>query len=110
MTRSITELLSEVDDADPLLFDAIAEGVDAFVSSNRDRAVVDWRIYRIAEWSRQLASEDRARMPTIDWTALGRLRILLAHHFHTIRPELMFVFVALHVPKLQHALRTAAKT
>jgi len=104
MTRSLVDVKSEVDAADTLLTAAIADGVLAFVDSPGNQAIVNWRSYRIAEWSRQLPATEQDRVPSVDWVALVRLRVLLAHHFHTIKPELMFVYAAMQVPKLQHAL------
>ncbi len=104
MTRTLKELHTEVVEADGLLTDAISGGLEAFVASLRDRAVVDWRIYRIAEWRCRVPSAELAKVPSVDWASLANLRVRLAHRFHTIDPVQMFVFSAMHVPKLRHAL------
>jgi len=67
--------------------------------------VVAWRLYRIAEGTCQLASEARGQYPTIAWPELRKLRNRLAHHFRTINPIFIFVYSAMDVPKMRHALR-----
>jgi len=109
MTRTISDLQMEIDEGDMLMTRCISQGIDGFVSSLYDRAVVDWRMYRIAEWSRQLSDYDRQQVPSVDWRSLQRLRTRLAHRFHTIDPVLMFVFAAMDVPKMQFALHALVK-
>jgi uncharacterized protein with HEPN domain len=104
MTRTLSDLHSEVVEADGLLTEAISGGIEAFVASLRDRAVVDWRIYRIAEWRCRIPLAELQNVPSVDWASLANLRVRLAHRFHTIDPVLMFVFSAMHVPKLRNAL------
>ena len=56
MTKQLAKFHAEVRDALPLLDRAISGGIDHFIASTFDQAVVDWRVYRIAEWSIRLGA------------------------------------------------------
>jgi len=86
-----------------------ARGVDSFTASLYERAVVDSRIYRIAEWSLRLSDLDKSRVSGERWQALRSLRHVIAHRFETLDPALMFVFAAMNVPKLESAVRNALR-
>jgi uncharacterized protein with HEPN domain len=109
MTKQLALFHAEVIEAMPLLDKAISEGVDSFSASLYERAVVDSRIYRIAEWSLRLSDLDKSRVPGERWHALRSLRNVIAHRFETLDPALMFVFAAMNVPKLEFALRKALR-
>jgi len=107
MTKQLALFHAEVIEAMPLLDKAISEGVDSFSASLYEQAVVDSRIYRIAEWSLRLSDLDKSQVPGERWHALRSLRHVIAHRFETLDPALMFVFAAMNVPKLEFALRKA---
>ncbi|MGA1454563.1 MAG: hypothetical protein EBX86_06610 [Actinobacteria bacterium] len=107
MTKQLAKFHAEVRDALPLLDRAISGGIDHFIASTFDQAVVDWRVYRIAEWSIRLGAGEREMVPAERWHALRSLRHIMAHRFETLDPMLMFVFAAMNVPKLEFAVRRA---
>jgi len=105
MSWTISELRAELAQGDELMTIAISGGVEAFIANQPDQDVVAWRLYRIAEGTCQLASEARGQYPTVAWPELRKLRNRLAHHFRTINPVFIFVYSAMEVPKMRHALR-----
>lgn len=107
MTTQLTKFHAEVREAMPLLDRAISGGIDHFVASMFDQSVVDWRVYRIAEWSIRLGDIERQMVPAERWQALRALRHIMAHRFETLDPMPMFVFAAMNVPKLEFAVRRA---
>ena len=109
MTKQLSQFHAEIVEAMPLLDKAISEGVESFTASLYERAVVDSRIYRIAEWSLRLSDLDKSRVPGERWQALRSLRHVIAHRFETLDPALMFVFAAMNVPKLEFAVRNALR-
>jgi uncharacterized protein with HEPN domain len=105
MTRTLAELRAEIAEGDELMTTAISSGVEGFVNSGSRQAVVSWRLYRIAEWSSHLPGAVRQNYPTVDWREIKKLRNRLAHHFTSVNPTYIFVYAAMDVPKMRHALR-----
>ncbi|MFZ9843365.1 MAG: DUF86 domain-containing protein [Ilumatobacteraceae bacterium] len=83
---------------------AISAGIEEFVNSGSRQAVVSWRLYRLAEWSSHLPIDIRQNYPTVEWRELKKLRNRLAHHFASVNPTYIFVYAAMDVPKMRHAL------
>ena len=44
--------------------------------------------------------------PEVDWRSIARLRIVLAHHYHRIDPDLIWSYATEQAPVLASALRT----
>jgi uncharacterized protein with HEPN domain len=58
----------------------------------------------IGEAARAMSEESRARYPEIAWADIIGLRTILAHHYHRVDPDQVWVIASDEVPKLLAAL------
>ena len=58
----------------------------------------------IGEAGNSLSEDCKTRYSAIDWRRIGRLRILLAHHYFRTDPELIWTYATNEVPRLAAAL------
>ena len=60
----------------------------------------------IGEAASNVSDVGRLDRPDVDWRAIAWLRIVLAHHYHRIDPDLIWVYAREQAPALAAALRT----
>lgn len=58
----------------------------------------------IGEAAGRISDATCAQYPGVDWRALARLRIVLAHHYHRTDPDLVWSYARDEVPALARAL------
>jgi len=108
MSSKLHQFTNEVGESFRLIEEATTEGLPAFITDLRARAVVEWRLYRIGEMSRRYRVLLKEQFPAVPWDDIIRMRHRLAHHFMRVEPHVTYVIAVVNVPKLQHVLRTAA--
>ena len=59
----------------------------------------------VGEASTALSEGTRAGYPEVPWRDITRLRVLLAHHYHRVDPDQVWVVVDGEIPRLVTALR-----
>jgi uncharacterized protein with HEPN domain len=59
----------------------------------------------IGEAANQLEAGTTDCYPDIPWRDISRLRIVLAHHYHRVDPDQVWVIATTHIPELVAALR-----
>ena len=62
----------------------------------------------IGEATNLLSEATTVRHPEIPWRDISRLRIVLAHHYHRVDPDQVWVIATTHIPSLAAALRSSA--
>jgi uncharacterized protein with HEPN domain len=60
----------------------------------------------IGEAASSVSEAGRLDHPDVDWRALARLRIVLAHHYHRTDPDLIWTYAREQAPALAAALRS----
>ena len=85
--------------------------------SRGHRAFLDDPILgRAAEWLLEIIGEAAATLsdtttivyPDVPWRDLSRLRIVLAHHYHRVDPEQVWVIATVEVPALAATLEAGS--
>lgn len=105
MTRGDDQRLADILDA--------CDELDVVVSMRGSNSSPDQVLLRaaerlleiIGEAAAHVSEETRASHPDVDWRSLGRLRIVLAHHYHRTDPELIWTYTVNEAPALSSALR-----
>ena len=107
MTRSDDDRLVDIIEACGEISALVARGRDQF---GRDRAVqlaIERLLEIIGESSRSLSQETTARFNTVDWRSITQLRVVLAHHYHRVDPELVWMMATHEVPELERQLTSS---
>ncbi|GAC1591334.1 MAG: hypothetical protein NVS3B21_09710 [Acidimicrobiales bacterium] len=60
----------------------------------------------IGESARSMSVEARGRHENVEWGDIVGLRTLLAHHYHRVDPDQVWVIAAAEVPRLAERLET----
>jgi uncharacterized protein with HEPN domain len=90
-----------------------ADGVAVVVARGREAWRDDWLARRaverlleiIGESARAMSEEGWARYPQVPWPKIVDMRTLLAHHYHRVDPEQVWVVAAGELPDLTYRLR-----
>jgi uncharacterized protein with HEPN domain len=61
----------------------------------------------IGESANSLSDEFRARYPDVPWRDIIGLRVVLAHHYHRVDPNQVWVIAVNEVSRLAEQLRSA---
>lgn len=107
MTRGDDERLADMVEACGEIAELVARGRPAF---ERDRAIqlaLERLLEIIGECASALAPETRDRFGAIDWRGMSGLRVVLAHHYHRVDPELVWTMAADEVPVLKRQLTSS---
>jgi uncharacterized protein with HEPN domain len=59
----------------------------------------------IGEAASNVSDAGMDQYPKVDWSNIARLRIVLAHHYHRIDPDLIWSYAIEQAPLLASALR-----
>jgi uncharacterized protein with HEPN domain len=62
---------------------------------------------RSGESANSLSDEFRARYPDVPWRDIIGLRVVLAHHYHRVDPNQVWVIAVNEVSRLAEQLRSA---
>jgi uncharacterized protein with HEPN domain len=84
--------------------DLVARGRGAFEDDPAVRLALERLLEIVGEAATALSDEGRKRHPDVEWHDIARLRIVLAHHYHRVDPELVWTFATVEVPTLRSTL------
>ena len=100
MTRSDDERIADVIDACRELMALVQRGREAFDQDRAIQLAIERLLEIIGEAANAIDGTTRSRYQGVDWTGITRLRIVLAHHYHRIDPELVWAMAADEIPRL----------
>jgi uncharacterized protein with HEPN domain len=83
----------------------VASGVERFRAESVLRRAAERLLELIGEAATAVSPGMRAEVPDIAWSDITRLRIVLAHHYHRVDPEQVWVIASEYVPGFAAALR-----
>ena len=106
MSRSDDQRVADILDA--------CDELEGVVSLRSEGQVPDEVLLRAAERLLEIIGEAASNVsdagmnqhPEVDWRSIARLRIVLAHHYHRIDPDLIWSYAIEKAPVLASALRT----
>jgi uncharacterized protein with HEPN domain len=107
LTRSDEERLVDIAEACAEVAELVARGRDEY---DRDRAVrlaIERLLEIIGESANALMEETRSRFAAVDWRGITRLRVVLAHHYHRVDPELVWAMATDEIPQLRRHLTSS---
>lgn len=80
--------------------------LDAFIADELLFDAVLFNLEVIGEAVKKLPEEAKSAAPDADWTGPARMRDLIAHHYFSVEPQIVWEAATRHVPKiLEHARR-----
>ncbi len=104
MTRSDDERIADIIEAANEIATLVERGKADWDANRLLRLAVERLLEMIGESARAMTEEGRGRYPGAPWTEIVGLRTLLAHHYHRVDPEQVWVIATVEVPSLLHQL------
>lgn len=105
MSRSDDERVADILDAAGEIGAVIGRGKPAWDTDRFGRLAVE-RLLEIGESARSMSAEARGRYADVAWSDIVGLRTLLAHHYHRVDPDQVWVIASVEVPRLAERLGT----
>jgi uncharacterized protein with HEPN domain len=93
-------------DAADLIADAVKDGRKAWDQDRLRQLAVERLLEIIGESANSLSDDFRAGYPDVPWRDITGLRIVLAHHYHRVDPNQVWVIASVEVPRLAGHLRS----
>lgn len=104
MSRSDDERIADIIDACDEVATVVAMRSRAQAPESVLTRAAERLLEIIGEAATAMSTEGKERFPDVDWRRIGRLRIVLAHHYHRSDPALSWSFAEEQVPELAQAL------
>lgn len=105
MTRGDEQRIADILDAAGELAMIRDRGKQAFDDDVLLRRAAERLLEIIGEAAHALTAATTDRHPEVPWRDIGRLRIVLAHHYHRVDADQVWTIVEQHLPVLVDALR-----
>ena len=107
MSRSDDLRVQDILDATDQIADVVKDGRDAWDRDRIRQLAVERLLEIIGESANALSSEFRAGCPDVPWKDVIGLRIVLAHHYHRVDPNQVWVIATSEVPGLAEHLSSS---
>ena len=104
MSRSDDERIADILDASSELADLVGRGKPVYDGDVLLQRAAERLLEIIGEAASTLSDELIEQIPDVAWRDLRRLRIILAHHYHRVDPDQVWVMVSVEVPALAERL------
>ena len=105
MSRSDDERIADILDAADELAVIIERGRPSFDEDPILRRAAERLLEIVGEAANALAGETTDRYPDVPWSDVTRLRIVLAHHYHRVDADQVWVIATDFVPAMARSLR-----
>ncbi len=102
--RRDDERVADILDAASEIAEIIELGRDAW-DKDRIRRLAERLLEIIGEAANSLSEDFRTQHPGIPWRDIIGLRVVLAHHYHRVDPNQVWVIAATEVPRLVQDIR-----
>ncbi len=100
MSRSDDERLADLYDAAEEVAESISVGHDKWIGGRLHQRATERCLEIVGEAARAMSDEFRSAHPGVPWTKVIGLRTRLAHHYHRIDPEMVWVIASVELPAL----------
>ena len=104
MSRSDDQRLADILDCAAELAHVVSRGHQAFLDDPILRRAAERLLEIIGEAAATLSDTTTSVYPDVPWRDISRLRIVLAHHYHRVDPEQVWVIATVEVPALAATL------
>jgi uncharacterized protein with HEPN domain len=105
VSRTDDQRVLDILDAADQIAGVVKEGRDAWAEDRLRQLAVERLLEIIGESANALSDEFKAQYPNIPWRDVIGLRIVLAHHYHRVDPNQVWIIAADEVPRLAQQLR-----
>lgn len=106
MSRSDEQRVRDILDASDQILEVVRDGRAAWDKDRFRQLAVERLLEIIGESANSLSDDFRARYPGIAWRDIIGLRVVLAHHYHRVDPNQVWVIAEIEVERLAERLRT----
>ncbi len=106
MSRSDEQRVQDILDASDQILEVVRDGRDAWDKDRFRQLAVERLLEIIGESANLLTDGFRAQYPDIAWSDIIGLRIVLAHHYHRVDPNQVWVIAQTEVGRLAERLRS----
>lgn len=100
MSRSDDLRIADITEAADELTDIVARGHESFLRDTILQRAAERLLEIIGEAASTLSDEVVESTPGVPWQDIRRLRIVLAHHYHRVDPNQVWVIASEHVPAM----------
>lgn len=104
MSRSDDERVADIVEAAAEIAAVVDRGKTAWDEDRVSRLAVERLLEIIGESARAMSDDGRSSLPAVPWADVVGLRTLLAHHYHRVDPQQVWVIASVEVPRLVLAL------
>ena len=104
MSRSDDQRIADILDAASEVAEIVARGEKAFATEPILQRAAERLLEIIGEAASTLTDDTTDQLPEIEWQDIRRLRILLAHHYHRVDPDQVWVVASVAVPEMRARL------
>lgn len=105
MSRSDDHRIADILSAADELGLVVERGRNAFDSEPILRRAAERLLEIIGEAATLLGEDTTGRYPNVPWSDIAGLRVVLAHHYHRVDPDQVWVIATVHIPDLVAALQ-----
>jgi uncharacterized protein with HEPN domain len=105
VSRTDDQRVLDILDAADQIAGVIKDGREAWDQDRLRQLAVERLLEIIGESANALSDEFRAGYPDVPWRDVIGLRIVLAHHYHRVDPNQVWVIASGEVPHLAEKLR-----
>ena len=109
MSRSDEQRVQDILDASEQILEVVRDGRAAWDKDRLRQLAVERLLEIIGESANSLSDDFRAQYPAIAWRDIIGLRVVLAHHYHRVDSNQVWVIAEVEVVRLAEQLRTDRK-
>lgn len=107
MSRSDAKRLDDIRRICAVVADIVARGRDLIETDEIAQLALERAVEVAGEAASRLGDETRAQYPAADWRELIAVRVVLAHAYHRVDPDLLWEIASKDFPRLAHVLGTS---
>jgi len=102
--------MQDILDAAEQILEVVADGREVWVKDRLRQLAVERLLEIIGESANALSDDFRAQYPSVPWRDIIGLRVVLAHHYHRVDPNQVWVIPIDEVPRLAQQLQSDPQT
>jgi uncharacterized protein with HEPN domain len=108
VSRSDDERVADIVEAAAEIAVVVDRGKPAWDTDRIGRLAVERLLEIIGESARSMSEEGQGRYADVAWSDIVGLRTLLAHHYHRVDPDQVWIIASVEVPLLAERLETGS--
>jgi uncharacterized protein with HEPN domain len=105
VSRTDDERIADILEAASEISAVVARGRNAWDEDRIAQLAVERLLEIVGESARAMTEEARRSHPSVPWSDIIGLRVVLAHRYHRVDPSQVWTIASVEMPKLFAALR-----